>query len=166
MIELAILLVFGAIVFAVLGFCWRDQGVMEARIAALRGDQAIMDVGFTPSRESMGSRIFMPLADGLAGGRDDLHPEARQSRTRRLPAGSVVRALEDASSRGAEVDGRGMRGIELHRVDVGVLAQLFVIVDFVVDKCRHWATRFGLGPAARVANGNDPAEPELVGHYE
>jgi tight adherence protein C len=67
MLILAIFLVFAAIVCLVLGLSWREEGVMSARLANLRGERPVVDYRAAPPRESFSSRIFAPMAESMGG---------------------------------------------------------------------------------------------------
>lgn len=73
MFVIAIVFVFAAIVFLVLGFAWREEGVMDARIATLRGERPVVEfrAEVTPS---IGTRVFGPMAQSLGGTIEHLLP--------------------------------------------------------------------------------------------
>jgi tight adherence protein C len=70
----ALVFVFGAIVFFVLGLTTHQHVELDARLATLRGEGPGMDLRAGPPQESFGNRIFLPMAESLAGKVEKLLP--------------------------------------------------------------------------------------------
>ena len=65
LILFAALTVFAAIVFLVLGLAVRDTSQMDARLASARGERPLDDYRSGPQDESIGRRVFAPLAESV-----------------------------------------------------------------------------------------------------
>lgn len=66
MLELAVLLIAGAIALLVLGLLWRQENPVERRLVALQGGEARMPIEFQQPRQvSFTARVLVPLAESL-----------------------------------------------------------------------------------------------------
>jgi tight adherence protein C len=93
---LAVILIFGAIVFLVLSLSSGGETVLDARLATLRGERPMVDFRASPPHESVGARVFMPMVDSLGTKIEKLLPS-------RWLAGidkSLVMAGEPVSKKG------------------------------------------------------------------
>ena len=65
LLILASVIVFGAIVSLVVGLAWRSESILDTRISALHGEQPTTTYRIAVQQESVGSRVFAPLAGSL-----------------------------------------------------------------------------------------------------
>lgn len=66
MVELAVLLIAGAIALLILGILWRQENPVERRLVALQGGEARVPIEFQQPRQvSFTARVLVPLAESL-----------------------------------------------------------------------------------------------------
>ncbi len=91
MLLFATIVVFAAIVFLVLGLTWKEQGIVAARLAALRGEGVQVQVG-PPGTESITIRLLGPMAQAIGQRLGGLLPQKLLAaiETRLVQAGQPV----------------------------------------------------------------------------
>src|SRR5262245_47274434 len=67
LLPLAALLIFGAIFCLVLGLASGRSASMSMRLATIKGERPMMDYRAGAQNESIGSRVFAPMAQSLGG---------------------------------------------------------------------------------------------------
>lgn len=92
LVIIASLLVFMAVFSLVVGLFWRSESVLDSRMAQLHGDQSSTTYKVAVQQESVGSRVFAPLAGSLGRKLEQLLPTSWVRRIERqlISAGEPV----------------------------------------------------------------------------